>query len=589
MKRTNTPSDALNRNKAVIDVGDGLPPVELPLDGNFGGTKGDPGEGVPTGGAPLQVVRKNVAGTTTEWATLTKDSVGLSSVDNTADADKPISAATQIALDEKAGKAELDAKPSLDQIPPVIADQAVQADYVGLLDSKSPMNGVQVLKTDSGESLQIVSHSPNGDFTAHLIEGNTATSARDDYRIVGDIYAGKLPAKEVDYSALTTTGTFVATSEQYGYTTQVGAKWSVLVDVPFKGAEIRVHPYKDNRGGMWRYSIGGHVTEFSTYSAASSRENNGQLVSSPEVSAGSQLLTAEFIGADPANPPSGGTARGWLARTPGTNQYPGQYTLIQYPDISGGWAQGTKQGIESNREFAWWIKRAGTEQTARWVPYHTAQTAFNAEAPRFYDGNRELSISWLQVGQPYDATGPVSIVQHVYGRNPDEPSVNLLDIWTTTTIHPSGRLTIEGKIRVNFDIQVTNTYVLMNPVNSAVFDTVISPIGNSYPNTVAQEGTNTNLPESDWGTSWAFLSSASPDNVAAFRYNNPAETTRRGQPGKNPEGTRAWLEHRTGGQILKHYQKLWATNEVVPAGTVHRFSGDYIHQLRPNAYQEFST
>ena len=463
-----------------------------------------------------------------------------------------------------------------------------QADYVGLLDSKSPMNGVQVLKTDSGESLQIVSHSPNGDFTAHLIEGNTATSGRDDYRIVGDIYAGKLPAKEVTYSALTTTGTFVATSEQYGYTTQVGAKWSVLVNVPFKGAEIRVHPYKDNRGGIWRYSIGGQVTEFSTYSASASRETNGQLVSSPEVSAGSQLLTAEFIGADPANPPSGGTARGWLARTPGTNQYPGQYALIQYPDISGGWVQGTKQGIESNREFAWWIKRAATEQTARWVPYHTVQTAFNAEAPRFYDGNRELSISWLQVGQPYDATGPVSIVQHVYGRNPEEPSVNLLDIWTTTTIHPSGRLTIEGKIRANFDIQVTNTYVLMNPVNSAVFDTVISPIGNSYPNTVAQEGTNTNLPESDWGTSWVFLSSASPDNVAAFRYNNPAETTRRGLPGKNPEGTRAWLEHRAGGQILKHYQKLWATNEIVPAGTVHRFSGDYIHRQKPNAYQEFS-
>lgn len=113
MKRTNTPSDALNRNKAVIDPGDGLPLIELPLDGNFGGTKGDPGEGVPTGGAPLQVVRQNVAGTTTEWATPTKSMVGLGSVDNTSDLNKPISTSTQAALDAKASKIELDGKADL--------------------------------------------------------------------------------------------------------------------------------------------------------------------------------------------------------------------------------------------------------------------------------------------------------------------------------------------------------------------------------------------------------------------------------------------------------------------------------------------
>ena len=108
MKRTNTPSDALNRNKAVVDPGDGLPLIELPLDGNFGGAKGDPGEGVPVGGDPLQVVRKNVAGTGTEWTTPTKAMVGLSNVDNTADADKPVSSATNSALSLKVSKAEAD-------------------------------------------------------------------------------------------------------------------------------------------------------------------------------------------------------------------------------------------------------------------------------------------------------------------------------------------------------------------------------------------------------------------------------------------------------------------------------------------------
>lgn len=62
------------------------------------GDKGDTGTGVPTGGSALQYVRKNSGNTATEWATPSKASVGLSNVDNTSDADKPVSTATQAAL-----------------------------------------------------------------------------------------------------------------------------------------------------------------------------------------------------------------------------------------------------------------------------------------------------------------------------------------------------------------------------------------------------------------------------------------------------------------------------------------------------------
>lgn len=66
------------------------------------GDKGDTGDGIPEGGAPLQVVRKTTDGATTEWADADKSLVGLSNVDNTADADKPVSGPTQLALAEKA-------------------------------------------------------------------------------------------------------------------------------------------------------------------------------------------------------------------------------------------------------------------------------------------------------------------------------------------------------------------------------------------------------------------------------------------------------------------------------------------------------
>lgn len=561
------------------------------------GTQGEPGPagpGVPEGGSALQVIRKNSVNTTTEWATLTKSLVGLGNVDNTSDDNKPVSAATTVALNGKADKTALTAglltKVDVTALSPKIAEQAVQADYVAQIEAKSPHKAVQIVKVDAGEALQVAAHSPSGAFTTHLIEGTNAGSGRDDYRIVGDIYAGKLPVASKQYADLATTGTFVATSEQFAYTTQVGATLEVTVSVPYAGAEIRFYPYKDNRGGVWKFTLGGQDTSISTFSASAAQETNGFLVSPPGIPKGNHVLRGEFMGDDPGNPPSGGagTARGWLARVYGTGVNTGQYDTFKLPDLTAGWAQGTQQGVESNREFAWWLKRAGTEQIAEWIPYHTADTAFNAEPARFFDGDRELNVFRMTLGEALDLTGAFKMVQHVYGRNTAEPTVNLLDIWTTTTIHPSGRMTIEGKIRVNFNIEVTHPYVIMNPLNSSVFDTVISPIGNVYPNTVAQEGTNTWLPESDWGESWLFLSSSQPDQAAAFRYNNPVATTRRGGVDKTAEANRSWLEHRAGGTILKHYQKLWATGAVIPAGTVHRFSGDYVHAQVPNAFGELS-
>jgi hypothetical protein len=66
------------------------------------GDTGLTGAGVPAGGAALQLIRKNAGNTTTEWVSPDKSLVGLGNVDNTADAAKPISTATQTALDLKA-------------------------------------------------------------------------------------------------------------------------------------------------------------------------------------------------------------------------------------------------------------------------------------------------------------------------------------------------------------------------------------------------------------------------------------------------------------------------------------------------------
>jgi hypothetical protein len=68
MKRANTAAEALNTGKALVDVGDGIV-IPLPVDGDFGGEPGPAGAGVPVAGSAFQVIRKNSAGTATEWVT----------------------------------------------------------------------------------------------------------------------------------------------------------------------------------------------------------------------------------------------------------------------------------------------------------------------------------------------------------------------------------------------------------------------------------------------------------------------------------------------------------------------------------------
>lgn len=66
------------------------------------GDKGENGAGIPVGGLTNQILTKidNVNGNT-YWATVDKTFVGLANADNTSDANKPISSATQTALDTK--------------------------------------------------------------------------------------------------------------------------------------------------------------------------------------------------------------------------------------------------------------------------------------------------------------------------------------------------------------------------------------------------------------------------------------------------------------------------------------------------------
>lgn len=87
-------------------------------------------------GQSLKVARVNVGETALEFDSLTKDDVGLSDVDNTSDADKPVSTAQQTALDLK-----LDDADALSPVSPT-NKLITEADYTGGTSEPS-----QVIKT----------------------------------------------------------------------------------------------------------------------------------------------------------------------------------------------------------------------------------------------------------------------------------------------------------------------------------------------------------------------------------------------------------------------------------------------------------
>ena len=76
------------------------------------GNDGTNGQGVPTGGTTNQVLKKTTnSDYDTSWTTLNKSSVGLGSVDNTADLDKPVSTAVQAAINAAVAQAKQDQYP----------------------------------------------------------------------------------------------------------------------------------------------------------------------------------------------------------------------------------------------------------------------------------------------------------------------------------------------------------------------------------------------------------------------------------------------------------------------------------------------
>lgn len=178
------------------------------------GDKGDTGAGVPAGGSALQVIRKNAGNTSTEWATLVKASVGLSNVDNTSDANKPVSNATQSALTRVLDEED-------DRVSDLVMSENSQ--------TSASLRSKYVSKNEAFVDVN--------DFGANIGTGSSSSAAFQ---------------AAIDYAATHNIGLVISPGESYAWGEQIKLRSDVTLD--FRGANI--YPYGANGSGMTTTSLG---------------------------------------------------------------------------------------------------------------------------------------------------------------------------------------------------------------------------------------------------------------------------------------------------------------------------------------------
>jgi len=490
------------------------------------------------------------------------------------------------------GVAALDAAAKV-PIPQIPAGLPVdQLDYVQALAARSKSTKLQLKKNGSTNEVEVSCLTPSGSHVTYQFYGS---AAGDDYRVLANVWCGTSTAVTSQvvrklWADVTTTGTYTAAAAAFVYTTDkvTPATFTATVVVDVDGSDLRFHTYRDNRGGQWELKITGPVSQtanFSTYAATAAYNTTGITVLT-NLRPGTYTVVGKFLGDDPLNVPSGGagTARGWLANNADATS--SSATLL---DVYAPFRQVNKDILlkpASNMDIAMQVKPAGGA-TLEWMPYHGVATMYLADAPVYLDGDAVIDVASMAIGQ-YRALSSFELVQRVNGRNSTSGATNLVELATSHLIRATGQVTVTGRWKALVDIELGDNYHMMFPASMALFDKLVTSIGNAYRNGTDLIGLETNLvAENDTAMSYLFLASGNKSIAGAARFNNVQETIRRGKPNKNPDTTKAFLQHRDA-SIVKVYNRPYLPGTAIPTGTVNRFGGDYIYTQGLGLYDQFA-
>lgn len=465
-----------------------------------------------------------------------------------------------------------------------IVSEAEQPDFVRLAQSRSPYDRMTLTATSGGGFLVRCFSGPaaGADNVAYQI------TAGPRYRLIGTVTehslergGGYVPDPtdtlsvepgdvRIEDGDVTTTGTW--TKGSTWYTTEEGATWEATITTTSPGDEVFMSFYFDNRGGMWKIELVEDPTvtaNFSVFRASGGTDANHRIFSVPNP--GTYTLRGTFLGADPANPPSGGTARGWLINPSGSPVYY-QARVATFTLTGGALSDGA-----SNKS---WALRAMHPEVGgeEFMPWHGQDVETIVTQPEFYDRGRKINTGSLATGDTIEV-GDLSMVQHIKCHNSASPD-ELIDVHTIDTILPNGTYQSNGRIEVLHDLISTDQmYTGMLPFNPSELNRVVTSRRTTYPAGPGMaSGGSTKVGDDDGlhSTSVAVVGD-DPNVLAAVRFNAPDETRRLSVSNNagDPTNVPMFIDHRseTLGKVYPRFGYVDGT--LVHVGTVWRFSVDY--------------
>lgn len=337
----------------------------------------------------------------------------------------------------------------------------------------------------------------------------------------------------------------------------------------FKGNKIDFFCFGDNRGGIWEFIIDDDVDNKVTLSTW--KELPGAIPARTifeNLEYKEHILVATFKGDDPEHTPPGGvgTSRGWTYYNDGENAINSFYIYKKTLNVN---KVVTPLFGTSNKEFAFEVRKSGTNNPFHFCPYHDAVTAFKIEEPIFKINGENVE---LKTGDVYENIKDFSITQRIYAKNPESED-RLAEITTITSFKDDGTVTVDGKYKALTDLDIKSAYGIMWVLDANFNTKIVSSINKEYITSDTHVGNNLILEEeSDKTTSFASISEDYKNIVTAVTFNNPKNTLRSGLGGKIKNPT--WIEYRNS-TLTKLYQQVYGKT-AIKAGETYKFSGTFI-------------
>ena len=262
-------------------------------------------------------------------------------------------------------------------------------------------------------------------------------------------------------------GTFILSAPN-AYTVTVGDKFTGTTT----GSKIVLFKhYADNRGGVWKFTTNtGMESEISTYNVTSNIVTD---VIFDNLDA-SQLytITAEYMGDDPLNPPTGGTSRGWLYYEVG-NASVQPFVSLEFLGITN---EVPLSATGSVNDFAVSARYSGSGSSYNWVPQHNRSGVSTDVITKIYVDGAVLSNSSIAPDSGIKEIESFSIQARFKARNSNTPSTVL---WTHYVTHSvaDGVLSINNRMEFISETDVSVAYLALVGADASKVNRIVYSSG----------------------------------------------------------------------------------------------------------------